>query len=160
MTIRVTKKITAYRVKSETNTPVTEKPEIALETIHEGLKRPDVLHGATYSIKHPDKARSLSVTINDMVLNEGTENEQKRPYEVFIQSHSADDAQWVMALTRISSALFRKGGDVKFIADELKSVNDPTQAGNYVVRGKGFMPSLVSHIGEIMGNHFERIGVK
>jgi hypothetical protein len=160
MTVQITKKITGFKVKTETNTPVAEKPEIALETIHEGLKRPDVLHGATYSIKHPDKDRCLSVTINDMVLNEGTEHEQKRPYEVFIQSHSADDAQWVMALTRISSALFRKGGDVKFIADELKSVNDPTQAGNYVVRGKGFMPSLVSHIGEIMDNHFEQIGVK
>jgi hypothetical protein len=68
MTIRVTKKITGFRVKTETNTLVAEKPEIALESIHEGLNRPDVLHGATYSIKHPDKDRCLSVTINDMVL--------------------------------------------------------------------------------------------
>jgi hypothetical protein len=157
MTTKITQKITAYRVKTETNTVAPTETESALESIHEGMKRPDVLHGATYTIKPPDETRAMSVTINDMVLNEGTENEQKRPYEVFINSRSVDDAQWVMALTRITSAVFRKGGDIGFIADELKSVNDPS--GGFFAKGKGYVPSLVSNVGMVLEDHFKLNGV-
>jgi hypothetical protein len=67
----------------------------------------------------------MYVTINDIILNEGTEHEQRRPFEVFINSKNLDHYQWIVALTRIISAVFRKGGDVTFLVEELKAVFDP-----------------------------------
>jgi hypothetical protein len=66
----------------------------------------------------------MYVTINDIVLNEGTPHEQRRPFEVFINSKNLDHFQWIVALTRVISAVFRKGGDTTFLVDELKAVFD------------------------------------
>jgi len=93
--------------------------------MHERLERPEVLIGSTYKIKTPISDHAMYVTINDIVLNEGTEYEQRRPFEVFINSKNLDHFQWIVALTRIISAVFRKGGDVTFLVDELKAVFDP-----------------------------------
>ena len=80
--------------------------------MHEELERPEVLIGSTYKIKTPVSDHAMYVTINDIVLNEGTEYEQRRPFEIFINSKNLDHFQWIVALTRIISAVFRKGGDV------------------------------------------------
>ena len=93
--------------------------------MHERLERPEVLIGSTYKIKTPISDHAMYVTINDIVLNEGTEYEQRRPFEIFINSKNLDHFQWIVALTRIISAVFRKGGDVTFLVDELKAVFDP-----------------------------------
>jgi len=93
--------------------------------MHEKLERPEMLIGSTYKIKTPISDHAMYVTINDIVLNEGTEYEQRRPFEVFINSKNLDHFQWIVALTRIISAVFRKGGDVTFLVDELKAVFDP-----------------------------------
>ena len=77
--------------------------------MHEKLERPEVLIGSTYKIKTPVSDHAMYVTINDIVLNEGTEYEQRRPFEVFINSKNLDHFQWIVALTRIISAVFRKG---------------------------------------------------
>ncbi|HYP65373.1 MAG TPA: hypothetical protein VEQ14_03445, partial [Steroidobacteraceae bacterium] len=90
--------------------------------MHEKLERPEVLIGSTYKIKTPISDHAMYVTINDIVLNEGTEYEQRRPFEIFINSKNLDHFQWIVALTRIISAVFRKGGDVTFLVDELKAV--------------------------------------
>src|SRR3989440_12200511 len=93
--------------------------------MHERLERPEVLIGSTYKIKTPISDHAMYVTINDIVLNEGTEYEQRRPFEVFINSKNLDHFQWIVALTRIISAVFRKGGDVTFLVEELKGAFDP-----------------------------------
>src|SRR5882757_7324778 len=112
--------------------------------MHEEIQRPEVLIGSTYKIKTPVSDHAMYVTINDIVLNEGTEHEQRRPFEVFINSKNLDHFQWIVALTRIISAVFRKGGDVTFLVEELKAVFDPR--GGYWQPGGKFMPSIIAEL--------------
>ncbi|SMN02359.1 Ribonucleotide reductase of class II (coenzyme B12-dependent), alpha subunit [uncultured Candidatus Thioglobus sp.] len=97
------------------------------------------------------------MTVNDIVLNLGTEHELRRPFEMFINSKNMDHFQWIVALTRIVSAVFRKGGDVNFLVEELRSVFDPS--GGYYKRGGKFMPSLVAEIGDVLESHLRMIGM-
>ena len=96
-----------------------------IEHMHEQIERPEALHGSTYKIKTPLSEHALYVTINDVILNPGTEYEVRRPFEIFINSKNMDHFQWIVALTRIDSAVFRKGGDCTFLAEELRSVFEP-----------------------------------
>ncbi|MFZ1098572.1 MAG: hypothetical protein WAN26_04100 [Steroidobacteraceae bacterium] len=125
--------------------------------MHEKLERPEVLVGSTYKIKTPISDHAMYVTINDIVLNEGTEYEQRRPFEVFINSKNLDHFQWIVALTRIISAVFRKGGDVTFLVDELKAVFDPR--GGYWQPGGKFMPSIIAELGYVIEKHLQTIGL-
>ena len=100
---------------------------------------------------------AMYITINDMVLNEGTEHEIHRPFEVFINSKNMEHFQWVVALTRLISAVFRKGGDATFLVEELKAVFDPK--GGYFKKGGIFMPSLVAEIGYAIEDHMKLIGM-
>ncbi len=125
--------------------------------MHEKVQRPAKLHGTTYKVKTPLSEHSLYVTINDIILNEGTEHELRRPFEVFINSRNMDHFQWIVALTRIMSAVFRKGGDVTFLVEELHSVFDPR--GGYLKKGGRFMPSLVAEIGDVLETHLKDIGI-
>jgi hypothetical protein len=125
--------------------------------MHERLERPEVLVGSTYKIKTPISDHAMYVTINDIVLNEGTEFEQRRPFEVFINSKNLDHFQWIVALTRIISAVFRKGGDVTFLVDELKAVFDPR--GGYWQPGGKFMPSIIAELGYVIERHLQSIGL-
>jgi len=125
--------------------------------MHEKLQRPPVLSGSTYKIKTPLSEHALYVTINDIVLNPDTEHELRRPFEIFINSKNMDHFQWIVALTRIASAVFRKGGDVTFLVEELRSVFDPH--GGYFKKGGKFMPSLVAEIGDVLEDHLCEIGI-
>jgi hypothetical protein len=125
--------------------------------MHERLERPDMLIGSTYKIKTPLSDHALYVTINDIVLNPGTEHEQRRPFEVFINSKNMEHFQWIVALTRIISAVFRKGGDVTFLVEELRSVFDPR--GGYFKKGGKYMPSLVAELGDAIESHLRSIGL-
>lgn len=116
-----------------------------------------MLLGSTYKVKTPLTEHALYVTVNDVILNQGTEHELRRPFEVFINSKNMDHFQWIVALTRIISAVFRKGGDVTFLVEELRSVFDPR--GGYFKRGGKFMPSLVAEIGEVIDQHLRLIGM-
>ncbi len=107
--------------------------------MHESVERPETLVGSTYKIKSPLFEHALYVTINDIVLNAGTQHELRRPFEIFINSKNMDHFQWIVALTRIMSAVFRKGGDVTFLVEELKAVFDPR--GGYFKAGGVYMPS-------------------
>jgi len=129
----------------------------AIEHMHEELQRPERLEGQTYKIKTPISEHALYVTVNDLILNEGTEHELRRPFEVFINSKNMDHFQWIVALTRIISAVFRKGGDCTFLVEELRSVFDPR--GGYFKKGGRFMPSLVAEIGEVLEQHLRSIGM-
>src|SRR3546814_2717001 len=99
----------------------------------------------------------MYVTINDIVLNLGSEHVQRRPFEIFVNAKSMEPFQWSVALTRIMSALFRKGGDVTFLVDEMKAVFDPK--GGYFKAGGVYMPSLVAELGSIIEDHLKSIGM-
>nr|VFJ49005.1 MAG: hypothetical protein BECKDK2373B_GA0170837_102212 [Candidatus Kentron sp. DK] len=166
MTIKIEKKIVDYAVetakpKTPEATPAPpEKEEKKLADViqmHERLERPNALLGSTYKVKTPLSEHALYVTINDIILNQGTEHEQRRPFEIFINSKNMDHFQWIVALTRIISAVFRKGGDVTFLVEELRSVFDPR--GGYFKKGGKFMPSLVAEIGDSIECHLRTIGM-
>ena len=167
MAIEIKKKIVGYDVLDEeelVQEPAAEMPagEEERETaeiihMHEKLERPEMLLGSTYKIKTPQSEHALYITINDIVLNPGTEHEMRRPYEIFINSKNMDHFQWIVALTRIISAVFRKGGDVTFLVDELRSVFDPR--GGYFKKGGKYKPSLVAEIGDAIECHMKMIGM-
>jgi hypothetical protein len=125
--------------------------------MHEKLERPEMLIGSTYKIKTPLSEHALYVTINDIVLNPETPYEKRRPFEIFINSKNMDHFQWIVALTRIISAVFRKGGDATFLVEELRSVFDPQ--GGYFKRGGKYTPSLVAEIGDAIEAHMKMIGM-
>jgi hypothetical protein len=115
------------------------------------------LEGSTYKIKTPLDDHAMYVTINDITLNPGTEHEQRGPFEIFINSKNMDHFQWIVALTRLMSAVFRKGGDVTFLAEELQAVFDPK--GGYFKPGGRFMPSIIAEIGDVIAHHMQKIGL-
>jgi len=164
MAIKIDKKIATYEVAKaeEEQKPVAQPAAEVLEEtnvvhMHEALARPEELMGATYKVKTPLSEHSLYVTINDIVLNKGTDHEHRRPFEIFINSKNMDHFQWIVALTRIISAVFRKGGDVTFLVEELRSVFDPK--GGYFKKGGKYMPSLVAEIGDAIECHLRTIGM-
>ena len=165
MTTKIAKKIVSYNVVKEdekASAPVAvkeESPSAASNVVHmtETLERPEMLLGSTYKVKTPLSEHALYVTINDVILNPGTEHELRRPFEVFINSKNMDHFQWIVALTRIISAVFRKGGDVTFLVEELRSVFDPR--GGYFKKGGKYMPSLVAEIGDAIECHLRLIGL-
>jgi hypothetical protein len=153
MVKKIEGKIVDYRV-AEKAAPA-KKAEVV--HMHESVERPELLVGSTYKIKTPLSEHALYVTINDIVLNEGTEHELRRPFEIFINSKNMDHFQWVVALTRVISAVFRKGGDSTFLVEELKAVFDPK--GGYFKKGGRYMPSLVADIGYALESHMKMIGL-
>ncbi len=163
--IKIGKRIAKYRVlKPEPkDAPSGGGAKDSLKTqdnviwMHEKLERPEVLVGSTYKIKTPVSDHAMYVTINDIVLNEGTPHEQRRPFEVFINSKNLDHFQWIVALTRVISAVFRKGGDTTFLVDELKAVFDPR--GGYWQPGGKFMPSTIAELGYVIERHLQSIGL-
>ncbi len=154
MVKKIQGKIVGYKVVSK------EEPAVVAEVVHmhETVQRPEKLTGTTYKLKTPEhiSEHSLFITINDMVLNEGTEHEIRRPFEIFINSKSMEHYQWIVALTRIMSAVFRKGGDITFLVEELHSVFDPR--GGYWNKGK-YVPSLIAEIGNVIEQHLVEIGL-
>ena len=165
--VKIEKKIVGYAVSKQGEKPPAEVrqdyprevTEGGAEVIrmHEKLERPEVLIGSTYKVKTPVSDHAMYVTINDIILNEGTEHEKRRPFEIFINSKNLDHYQWIVALTRIISAVFRKGGDVTFLVDELKAVFDPR--GGYWQPGGKFMPSIIAELGHIVEKHLVAIGL-
>ncbi|MFQ5519563.1 MAG: TSCPD domain-containing protein [Mariprofundus sp.] len=154
MSIKIEKKITGFEVKK----PEDEQEEKA--TIHQIaplLERDDILEGSTYKIKTPHSDHAMYITINDVIINAGEADEHRRPFEVFINSKNMEHFMWIVALTRVISAIFRKGGDVTFLVEEMKAVFDPR--GGYYKRGGKYMPSIVAEIGEVIQQHLVSIGM-
>ena len=116
----------------------------------EPLDRPNALEGNTYKVKWPDSEHALYITINDIVLNG-----HRRPFEVFINSKNMEHFAWTVALTRMISAVFRRGGDVSFVVEELKAVFDPR--GGAWIKGK-YIPSILAAIGGVIEQHMIATG--
>ena len=167
MAIKIEKKIVGYKVatqeqqqeaQAETNQiEHQQEDEANVVRMHERLERPEMLRGTTYKIKPPVSDHAMYITINDIVLNQGTEYEKYRPYEIFINSKNLDHYQWIVALTRVLSSVFRKGGDVAFLVEELKAVFDPK--GGYFAGEGRFMPSIIAELGYVIERHFKSIGI-
>jgi ribonucleoside-diphosphate reductase alpha chain len=116
----------------------------------EPLDRPNELEGNTYKVKWPDSEHAIYITINDIVLNG-----HRRPFEVFINSKNMEHFAWTVALTRMISAVFRRGGDVSFVVEELKAVFDPR--GGAWMGGK-YIPSILAAIGGVIEQHLVATG--
>jgi ribonucleoside-diphosphate reductase alpha chain len=116
----------------------------------EPLDRPQALEGATYKLKWPDSEHAIYLTVNDVI-----EGGRRRPFEVFINSKNMEHFAWTVALTRMMSAVFRRGGDVSFVVEELKAVFDPR--GGAWVGGK-YIPSILAAIGGVLEQHLIQIG--
>ena len=163
MAIKIEKKITGYGLVTEEDkakaveAAAVPQQSATIVQMGEPLSRPDKLVGNTYKIKTPVTEHALYITINDVVMNEGTAQEHRRPFEIFINSKNMDHFQWLVALTRVMSAVFRKGGDVTFLVEELHSVFDPS--GGYFKKGGKYIPSLVAEIGEVVEQHLQEIGM-
>ena len=160
MAIKIDKKITAYKLVTDEDKKAAEAAQAPVTNIiqmGEPLSRPDMLVGNTYKIKTPVTEHALYITINDVIMNEGTPQEHRRPFEIFINSKNMEHFQWIVALTRVMSAVFRKGGDITFLVEELKSVFEPS--GGYFKKGGKFVPSLVAEIGEVVETHLQEIGM-
>ena len=150
---------TTYRPNDVTGSVLTvssskEKPmeEEGADVIYmsEPLDRPNELEGSTYKLKWPDSEHAIYVTINDALVNGS-----RRPFEVFINSKNMEHFAWTVALTRMISAVFRRGGDVSFVVEELKAVFDPR--GGAWVNGK-YIPSILAAIGGVLETHMVKIG--
>ncbi|MCH2075825.1 MAG: adenosylcobalamin-dependent ribonucleoside-diphosphate reductase [Rhodobacteraceae bacterium] len=158
---------TTYRPNDVTGSVLSvsdEKPadvtEVAMKDIPAGgadivhlsepLDRPAALEGSTYKLKWPDSEHALYITINDIV--HGT---QRRPFEIFVNSKNMEHFAWTVALTRMISAVFRRGGDVSFVVEELKAVFDPR--GGAWMKGK-YVPSILAAIGGVIEQHLISIG--
>jgi ribonucleoside-diphosphate reductase alpha chain len=114
------------------------------------LDRPEALPGATYKVRWPESDHAIYITIND-VIQDG----RRRPFEVFINSKNMEHYAWTVGLTRMISAVFRRGGDISFVVEELKAVFDP-RGGSWV--GGRYVPSLLAAIGEVIERHLIAIG--
>ena len=151
---------TTYRPNEVTGSvlSVSEESEAAPELdqgadvvyLSEPLDRPNALEGQTYKLKWPESEHAMYITINDVIVNG-----QRRPFEVFVNSKNMEHYAWTLALTRMISAVFRRGGDVSFVIEELKAVFDPR--GGAWVEGK-YIPSILAAIGSVIEEHMIRIG--
>ncbi|MGL4279553.1 MAG: adenosylcobalamin-dependent ribonucleoside-diphosphate reductase, partial [Albidovulum sp.] len=126
----------------------TEGAEVVY--LSEPLDRPAALEGQTYKLKWPGSEHALYITINDVIIAG-----HRRPFEVFINSKNMEHFAWTVALTRMVSAVFRRGGDISFVVEELKAVFDPR--GGAWMEGK-YIPSILAAIGGVIENHLISIG--
>ena len=114
------------------------------------LSRPEALPGQTYKIRWPDSEHALYITLNDII-----QDGRRRPFEIFINSKNMEHYAWTVALTRMISAVFRRGGDVSFVVEEMKAVFDPR--GGAWMEGR-YVPSLLAAIGDVIERHMIEIG--
>jgi ribonucleoside-diphosphate reductase alpha chain len=139
-------------VSEKAETPVAAQPQTGGEVVYlsEPLDRPAALEGQTYKVKWPGSEHALYITINDIIIAG-----HRRPFEVFINSKNMEHFAWTVALTRMISAVFRRGGDISFVVEELKAVFDPR--GGAWMEGR-YIPSILAAIGGVIERHLISIG--
>ncbi|MBE0554946.1 MAG: adenosylcobalamin-dependent ribonucleoside-diphosphate reductase [Rhodobacteraceae bacterium] len=139
-------------VSEKAAAPAPAQPQTGGEVVYlsEPLDRPAALEGQTYKVKWPGSEHALYITINDIVIAG-----HRRPFEVFINSKNMEHFAWTVALTRMISAVFRRGGDISFVVEELKAVFDPR--GGAWMEGR-YIPSILAAIGGVIERHLIAIG--
>ncbi len=128
-----------------------ENAPVNVHHLTKKLERPGGLDGHTYKLRWPESEHALYITVNDIVDDSG----RVRPFEIFINSKDVEHFAWIVALTRMISAVFRRGGDISFVVEELKAVFDP-RGGHWV--GGRYVPSLLAAIGSVIEQHLTAIG--
>ena len=142
---------TTYRPNEVTGSVLSvDKPAPAAASLDKPMDRPVSLGGATYKLKFPGSEHAIYITVND--IDDGG---RRRPFEVFINSKNMEHYAWTVALTRMISAVFRRGGDVSFVVEELKAVFDPR--GGAWMEGR-YVPSILAAIGGVIERHMIAIG--
>ncbi len=141
------KGMTTYRPNAVTGSILSVEPDPAPAAGPLLVPRPEALDGATYKLVWPESAHAVYVTLNDI-----EEGGVRRPFEIFVNSKNMDHYAWALGLTRMISAVFRRGGDVGFVAEELKAVFDP-RGGAWL--GGRYVPSLLAAIGGVIERHLE-----
>ncbi len=116
------------------------------------LPSPDEVEGKRYRVRWPDSDHALYVIVNDFV---DEQTGRKRPWEVFLISNESEADEWRVALGRMISAVYRRGGDVAFIASELRAISD--KKGGAFLGGK-HLGSVIAAIGDIIERHMIEIG--
>ncbi len=144
---------TTYRPNAVTGSVLSSEapaPPSPQADAHAPIARAETLPGYTYKIRWPDSEHAIYITINDTI-----EDSRRRPFEIFINSKAMEHFAWTVALTRMISAVFRRGGDVSFVVEELKAVFDPR--GGHWMEGR-YVPSLLAAIGGVIEKHMRAIG--
>ena len=136
--------------KTPSEAPANAQTDGEVIYLSEPLDRPAALEGATYKLKWPGSEHALYITVNDIIISG-----HRRPFEVFINSKNMEHFAWTVALTRMVSAVFRRGGDISFVVEELKAVFDPR--GGAWMEGK-YIPSILAAIGGVIERHLIEIG--
>ncbi len=131
--------------------PVDQGDAGPVTHLYQPLDRPEELKGATYKVRWPESDHAIYITMSDILDDSG----RTRPFEIFINSKNMEHYSWTVALTRMISAVFRRGGDVSFVVEELKAVFDP-RGGHWM--GGRYVPSLLAAIGEVIEKHMISIG--
>ena len=119
------------------------------------MERPNAVPGKTYKLRWPESDHAIYITVNDIEVEGENGRKQRHPFEVFINSKNMEHYAWTVALTRMISAVFRRGGDVAFVVEELKAVFDPR--GGQWMNGR-YIPSLLAAIGEVIEKHMIEVG--
>ena len=135
---------TTYR-PSETRGSIFSSEAASVYDPSQVRDRPAILSGKTYKLYWPPNEATFYVTIND--------DGAARPFEIFISSTHAQYTEWTTALTLMITAILRRGGDVSFIAENLKQIVSATSSA--WVKGK-YCNSLVAMIGETIELHMNR----
>ena len=147
---------TTYRPNAVTGAVLTATSNAAAAPEDDGpLARPGELPGATYKVRWPESDHALYITLNDIEVEDPVRGRHRRPFEVFINSKNMEHYAWTVALTRMISAVFRRGGEVAFVVEELKAVFDPR--GGQWMDGR-YVPSLLAAIGDVIERHMIAIG--
>jgi ribonucleoside-diphosphate reductase alpha chain len=140
--------LTVSQAEGQVPKVTTEGAEVVY--LSEPLDRPQALEGQTYKVKWPGSEHAIYITINDIIIAG-----HRRPFEVFINSKNMEHFAWTVALTRMISAVFRRGGDISFVVEELKAVFDPR--GGAWMEGR-YVPSILAAIGGVIEQHLVSIG--
>jgi len=152
---------TTYRPSAARGAVLEIKKETPAATVPAAISydvpmaRPETLPGATYKLNWPESDHAIYITVNDIAVEESPGRFMRRPFEVFINSKNMEHYAWTVALTRMISAVFRRGGDVSFVVEELKAVFDPR--GGQWMNGR-YVPSLLAAIGDVIARHMTDIG--
>ena len=132
-----------------------KKPAKDIVTADAPEARPETLPGRTYKLRWPESDHAIYITVNDVIAEDAKGKSVRRPFEVFINSKNMEHYAWTVALTRMISAVFRRGGDVSFVVEELKAVFDPR--GGQWMNGR-YVPSLLAAIGDVIERHMIETG--
>ncbi len=146
---------TTYRPSPVRGAVLEVKRDKKSATDEAPMDRPEMLPGLTYKLRWPESDHAIYITVNDIMADEGKGRQARRPFEVFINSKNMEHYAWTVALTRMISAVFRRGGDVGFVVEELKAVFDPR--GGQWMNGR-YVPSLLAAIGDVIEQHMVAIG--